>query len=120
MNITVKTLLVSQGAISELTNKGLRPAVSFRLARLVRAAEIELKAYSEERNKLLERYGKPDKKTPGAYRIENDKLEDYQREMTELENQTVELPDTVISVDDLGETDISANALLALDWLVKE
>ena len=105
MKISLQKLIDSVQAFRELQQVSLPATVSFRLSKLVKAADEHLEDFSNQRKALAEKESSPEEKN---------------KELKELLDLEVDLPDTRLSISDFGDAKITPAALSALEWLIKE
>lgn len=134
--VTLGQLLQSIGALNYLTAQALAASVSFRIGRMLKAINGELEQYELSRKTLCERFSNKNaegkaimlnaKNEPieegqqGRYDIPKEKMEEFEKELTELSAVEVELPGQQIHVSDLGSVNIAPAHLMILDWMIAE
>ena len=128
MELTIKALLNSRGALATLGNtKGLQSVVAYRIAKNIKAINAELETYEETRVNLVKEYAKKDKdgnplkkETNGneVYDIEDEKMEELNKEINRLMDETVEIDIKKISLDDLNNAGLSAFELEAVEFML--
>lgn len=95
-----------------------KASLAFRLTKLRNEIDPHVKAYNEVHNSVLEKHGIE----PGMLikDIPKDKLAAANKELEELLEQTLTVKDIGLSLDDLGNNEVSPETLDALSWLIKE
>ena len=111
MKITLRQLVTSVNAAKLLVAKEMPVLTAYRLSKLVRTANEELRVYQETCQLLNERAQALDEASRAQW------LEDEHNKLLEAE---VELPDTAVTLKDLERCSVSPQMLLELDWLVRE
>jgi hypothetical protein len=125
MKVTLKNFVVQHPqvglilapALARLAEQRFPIKLSYKLTRIVDAAQRELKRARELHEKLVKQYGKSS--DGQTWTVSPAKLEPFNKEYDELMALDVEIWGDLIQLDDLGEVDISASDLIALSWLIK-
>lgn len=111
---------------AELMRQPLPTRVMFQLSKMTAAMNKEIASYHETRKAICERHGtlKEDK---SAYDIDEEKREEFDAAMKELQATEVELTAIPVTLDMLeeaqkkyGERPLSGTTMLALHWLISE
>ena len=110
----LKSILNAREAVQKLIKKDLPVAVSFRVAKLVNAMNVELAVYDAERNKLCEKYGKLNESKTEYKIIRRD---EFQKELISLFDIELELDANKVVLP--KETTITPADLIALDDFVE-
>lgn len=119
IELTLATLLGSQKAVTWLVSQRLPIQTAFKLARLTKAINAELQTFDETRRALCERFGtlRDDK---SKYDIPPAKQDEFDKEFATLTAMQIELPGTPLRAAELGRVEMSADDLMALEWLIVE
>lgn len=120
-NSDLEGLTASEGLSNLKQNKNLPIVFSFRLADLMGKLQSTIKAYMEQKQKLVEKYGDKDKDgkliqaSPGMFMFTT-KAQWFQKEFTELLNLTFTLDceKLQLSMEDIPKGIISADDIIAL------
>jgi hypothetical protein len=116
MKLTLNELQRGFVSLGKLANQDLPLKVGYWLGRIAKAAEGEMKNLEDSRIKLVKRLGEEDGE--GNWSIKPDSMEDFNREMGELLEVSIELPGDKIKLESLGDSvKLSAIDLINLDWL---
>jgi len=121
MKIKIGELKNTAEGLNNIMGEKLPIKAAYAFTKLVKAIQNEFKLYEENRMKLIENFsnkgedGKPIV-INGQYDI-GDK-QSFAKEYTELSNIEVEIDFTIISVNDLGNVNISPAAMLSLEKFV--
>jgi hypothetical protein len=123
-------MIIKLGELKEIVN-GLNQIMGEKLpvktawafTKLAKTIQSEVKAYEENRMKLIETYGKKDDK--GKIILENNQyaIEDkeaFGKEFFELGNIEIEINFTPVSLGDLGDIKLSPVSIMALEKFVGE
>lgn len=118
MEITLKTLLDSKEALERLVAEKLPVRTSYNLGKFVKAANQELETFNSFRTKLLDKYGI--KQDDGTYKIESQDIETFNAAITDLLDTEVHFDFEPISLEALGNSLMSSQDMMVLDYLIKE
>jgi hypothetical protein len=119
MQVTLRSLLESSDALSRLIAQPAPGKLAYRLAKVAKAVKAELETYESARRPLCARLGKLNEDR-SAYEFEGENKEAFKREHDELLAVEANLDVGHLSVDDIGNLQISGADLLALEWLITE
>lgn len=109
---------VDSGALNRLLAQPLPVQISYRLGKIAKTVDAELKEYNTARIKLLEKYGKLN---GDQYEFGSDNSKKaFQSELAELLQSEVEIPGDRFKLDGLGKCEISAVDLAILMWLFED
>lgn len=118
MILTVSKILQIKSALKELENKELPSKLSYWLGRLEDKITPILDRYSKEHNRLImEKYGVKDEF--GVFSVPSDKLEEFVKEITEIQSQQEDITIT-IKLELFDEVKISKEFFIALGDIVQE
>ena len=116
MKITLGQLNAALPSLQKLAKLDLPIKIAFHISRFLKQAEIEGKTLADIRTKVLKDFGQPTEET-GQYRIPPEKIEDFKAKIEELQKEEVEFDFQPIILDDLGNISLSAQDILAIDFL---
>jgi hypothetical protein len=128
MKLSNETIVNSANALSQLSVMELPVKVSYAIAKNINKIEKELKVYNAERQKLIQKYaikdtdGKPKIDGNGTMNIQEDFLEDWNKDTKELSAIENEIDIHLIKLDDLFNCscNISASILAAVEYMIEE
>ena len=113
MTIKLESIQEAKPALEALIQKDMSMAAAYKVSKLVKAINAELKNYDEMRIKLLQDIGSTLNETGDNYVIPVDKRQVFAEKMQELLAVEVEIPEKIdISGEDIS---ISPDQLLALE-----
>ncbi len=119
MKLKLSQLVNSSQAFSRLMSQPMRAVKSFALSKVARQIEPDLKAYDEQRIKLLKEYGKLRDESGQQYEFDTPRqAQEFVAELNALLEQDVELDVKPILLADLDKIEISAVDILTLGWLI--
>lgn len=99
--------------------------LALKVVKFVKAVETEASFYQEKYSEILSKYAEKDDdgnilRTENGIKINKDKVDDFNKEITELNNVEVEIPNIEFTLDELNKCDLTGNGLYALYPLVKD
>lgn len=113
MTIKLESIQEAKPALEALIQKDMSMSAAYKVSKLVKAINAELKNYDEMRIKLLQDIGSTLNETGDNYVIPVDKRQVFAEKMQELLAVEVEVPEKIdISGEDIS---ISPDQLLALE-----
>ncbi len=118
MDIKLIKVLNSQEALKRLADTKLPVKTAYRVSKLVKALEKELKDFEDFRNSLIMKYG--ESQGGGQYKISEIDIAKFNDEINEVMETEVHLEFNSLKVNDLAEIDISATDMIVLDYLFEE
>jgi len=121
MKILLKDILENAEALSNLLKQNMPVQLAYRLSKLSKAINDELKHFEEQRNKLIIKYGK---EIDGNYQIDpedKEAVKNYINDLNKLAEVEIEIAYKPIKIDQLGsELKISPNDLAKLSVFFEE
>ncbi|WP_415330903.1 hypothetical protein [Clostridium perfringens] len=125
VKMTNKEILEKVNVLGELTARKLPVKVSYAIGKNISKVERELKHYNKERQKLIEEYClKEDdgtlKITEGNYDIDPKRLEDFNKEINELQEIEVEIDIHKFNIELLDGYEMSPGELMCIDFMIEE
>lgn len=82
--ITFQEILEANEVLGKLAKKDMPFKSSYQIAKLLKKLSFEVKFIHEKRMELFRKFGKPDEKDKDAIRVEEDRKEEFLKEMNEL------------------------------------
>ena len=116
MQITLEQLSAALPSLKKLAQLDLPVKSAFRISRFLKQTENDTKTLNDIRIKLLEEYGEPTGET-GQYKVSPDNIDAFKSELAELQSEKAEVDFTPLSLDDLGDINLSAQDLMVIDFL---
>jgi len=113
----LSTLIQSKDAISKIGQLKLRAKLAYDIAKIIKQVEEEFTNFDKIRIKKIQDYG--NKKKDGTFEIKNEKTEIFSNEIQELLDSEIDLKFNQLHISELGDLEIEAQTLMALDWLFK-
>ena len=108
---------LNEGLIT-LANQPLRASVSFRLKGVFRQISEHFKSFNEARVELCEKLGTLNEKGT-AYNL-GENQEEFDKQLSELLVQDIEIQSKQISLFDLGDAQLSVTQIEQIGWLISE
>lgn len=121
MKVLLKDILENAEALSNLLKQNMPVQLAYKLSKLSKAINDELKHFEEQRNNLIIKYGK---ETDGNYQIDpedKEAVKNYINDLNKLAEVEIEIAYKPIKIDQLGsELKISPNDLAKLSVFFEE
>ena len=120
MKITIYQLISTLNIEKELLTQKLPIRTAYNLSKIFARAREELKFYQEKFKEIVIQYGEKDENGNLIFleneniSIPKDKIEECQKEITDLQNLELEIPDYSISLDSLEAIKISLDEISIL------
>ena len=120
MKITIYQLISTLEIEKDLSTQKLPIQVAYNLFKIFARAHDELKFYQEKFKEILKQYGEKDDKGELVFlendsiSIQKDKIDECQKEILDLQNLEIEMPDYTISLKSLDSIKISLNEISTL------
>jgi hypothetical protein len=106
MKIKLKLLLESSDGLGDLISKDIPVAVAFKLAGLSNVAQTHLENFQNQKTKFLQAHHN---------------AEEIEKEMNDVLDVDIELPDTQVTLQELGDIKIKPSSLMSLrEWLLTD
>ena len=123
--LTNKEILNKIDMLGEISNKKLPVKVSYAIAKNIAKIESELKHYNKEREKILEEYCLKDetgnlKVENGNYSIDPEKIDQWNKDIQDLNNIVIELDINKFNLDLLNGYDMTASEMMCIDFMIEE
>jgi hypothetical protein len=127
MKLSNEKLVNSIEVLSKLINMNLNIKASYMIARNISIIENEVSIYNSEREKLINKYGKKDEdgklklNENNTIQLEEDYLEDWNKDIKELLELEVDVNIEEINKEDLFKCncDISPRELILINFMIK-
>ena len=117
----MSSILSAQSAIQKLQSKPMPLKITYNLTKLYKALSVEADFYNEKLNEIVQTYGDRDEEgnlKPTAdgrgIQIQKDRLEEAQSKLNELYTIEATLPDIKLSVETLGDVELTLEETNAL------
>lgn len=118
ITVTLEQLVNAAPAVQRLCTERLPVKTAYRVARLARAMDPELKAFDTQRGALLKAHGDPIPDAPDMYQIREGEREAFAALIRELSTEEIALPGPPLALE--GLCDLTPGEILALGPLVEE
>jgi hypothetical protein len=117
MNVTLAQLVTAIPAIDKLAGTDLPVKTSYRIGRLIKSINSELAVYNTERTRLIKKYGT--QQDNGDWSVGENNAE-FMSEMTTLTEIEVELKHDPISIETLGDIELSPMDMVNLEPFISD
>lgn len=128
MLLSNEKLLDDARGLGQLTQKSLPVRVSYAIAKNVSKIESNLKIYNKEKQKLIEKYSVKDKdgktviKDGGQITIQQEFVDEWNKDMNELKNIENEIDIHKFNINDIlnGNYDMTPLEIMLIDYMIEE
>lgn len=126
IQVTLNDILNNAEIFRELSTKSLPVKTAFKVARLIRELDKENTTFDESRRQIIEKYAERDENgiikqtAEGNIQLQQDKIEECNNELVELLNTTIEINVDKISIDALGDIQITPAQMINLEAFIEE
>lgn len=128
MKLSNERILNDAAALGSISNKELPVKVSYSIAKNINKIESELKIYSNEKQKLIEKYSEKgeDGKTlidaENKIKIQDECLEDWNKDIEELLAIECEIDIHKFHIDELvnSNCNMTPAELMLIDYMIEE
>lgn len=118
MKLTLNDLLLARPALHNMSTKEISATVAYKIGRIIRQINVELKDYETARLAVLKRVGATLPEGGTQYDIPPARRAEFNEELQALISTEVELSIAQIGIADLP--DMTPADAMALWWLVEE
>lgn len=112
MKVAIRRVVEAQEALQTLSTAKFKATHAYKLSKFITAAQAEQKAFDDARNPTILKYSSDGRK------VDDDKMQLFVDDLTELLEKEVELPDFEFKVEELNDMEISPAHLIQLEWLL--
>lgn len=107
-------MVKAQEGLTKLSNEKLNVKDAIKVARLIKKLSEESDVYNSQRQRICEKYGT--ETDDGGYKIAEDKVQDFNKEMTELLETELENDYEVIVIE--SDCELTVNELISMESFV--
>ncbi len=128
LNLSNERIVNTINVLGELNNAKLPVKVAYAITKNINKINTELKAYNEEKVKLIDKYAEKDEKGElktneiGNVILKEEHIEDWNRDIAELLSIENEIDIHMINLDDLlnSNYNISPAELSVIDFMIND
>ena len=128
LNLSNERIVNTINVLGELNNAKLPVKVAYAITKNINKINTELKAYNEEKAKLIDKYSEKDKEGKlkadeyGNVTLKEEYIQEWNRDMAELLSIENEIDIHMINLDDLlnSNYNISPADLMTIDFMIKD
>ena len=117
MKVKLEKIVNGKAALSKLLNEPLPIKASYRLSKIIRKVESELKDFEAKRFELIKKYGAEDQEKQ-TWTVIPENVETFTKEINDLLSLEISLELDALHVEELGNASISATELLQLEGFI--
>lgn len=122
----LNVLIQSQVALANLLQLKLPMKTAYKISKLISKIHPEVRLYEEQRVKLVKELGYEIEGKKDQYQVHDENVPQFQEKMNELGDVEVSIdfapdkPFEKIKLAELGNSEIQAQDLFILQWLIEE
>ena len=128
LNLSNERIVNTINVLGELNNAKLPVKVAYAITKNINKINSELKAYNEEKTKLIDKYAEKDEEGElkrneiGNVILKEEHIEEWNRDIAELLSIENEIDIHMIQLDDLLNSDysISPAELTVIDFMIND
>ena len=128
LNLSNERIVNTINVLAELNNAKLPIKLAYAITKNINKINSELKAYNEEKAKLIDKYSEKDEEGKlkadeyGNVILKEEHIEDWNRDITELLSIENEIDIHMIQLDDLlnSNYNISPAELSSIDFMIND
>jgi hypothetical protein len=117
MKVSLFEIYSSVGVLNKLVDLPLPAKSSYKFVKIMRKFNDELKIMEEERQKMINKYGK---EKDGTVTVEDENKDSFLKEFGELLETQIEVDWDPISVDALGDVELSVAEITKIQFLFRD
>ncbi len=122
MEVSLGQIYASFNLLNRIVDQQLPIRLAFRFTRLIRELNTEYQSLEKLRDELVKKYGEAVEDQEGAFKVSEDKREDFMTDFQDLLKETVDIGWELVSVETPGfeALSLSVRELNILGWLFTE
>jgi hypothetical protein len=126
IKVSLNDIVNATETFNKIMQQSFKGSLAFKIARLARELDKEMKTFNDERQKIIQKYGEKDEngelKTDdnGNVKFEIDKLNEINEEFNALLNNQLEINAELLPMDKIDDFDITPQEMLNLEKFFTE
>lgn len=126
IKVTLNDIVNTTETFNKIMQQSFKGSLAFKIARLARELDKEMKTFNDERQKIIQKYGEKDEngelKTDdnGNVKFEIDKLDEINEEFNALLNNQLEINAELLPMDKIDDFNITPQEMLNLEKFFTE
>ena len=126
IEIKLNEVLNSMDTMQKLATQKFKSKTAFQIARILKKLDEEIKIFNDTRAALIQKYGERDENGElkvddnNNCTIQKEALENFNQELSDLLNTTIEINADKINIDDLSEGSFTPSEIIALEAFIEE
>lgn len=125
IEITLRDIIDSSDSLKNLSQKPLKARCAYSIGKILKQVDNEMSGFNDTRLELIKKYGEKDENGELITDEKNNvhiipaHLEDFNAELRELMDTTVELPVNKISIADIGDIEFTPVEMAQLERFIE-
>lgn len=121
IKVKIAELINSVNTLQQLAQKDFKAKLAWSIARLIKAAEVEIQSFNEARINLIDKYGAKDENgqliadEKGNCTIIPEKVDDFSNELNELLESEIEINANPINMEMLEDLNFTPAEMAVLE-----
>jgi len=125
IKVTLNDIITNNNLFREIHSKPMPARTAFKVARLIRELDKENEMFDKQRIDIVTRYAKRDEngdmiEENNQVLIDDDKMKQFQDEFNALLDTEVEVNAEKLSIDDLGDIELTPKQIMNLEKFINE
>ena len=126
IKVNLNDILDASETFNTIMQQSFKGSLAFKIARLARELDKEMKTFNDERQKIIQKYGEKDENGElkadenGNVKFEIDKLDEINEEFNALLNNQLEINAELLPMDKIDDFDITPQEMLNLEKFFTE
>lgn len=126
IDIKLNDIVEGISCMQELSTRTLRSRPAYKIAKLLKEVNNEYQIFNEQRRALIEKYGTKDENGQlavdenGNYRIVQEKIGEFNKELQELLDTEINLNCSKIDLDDLDGEEFTPTQMMQMSAFLSE
>jgi hypothetical protein len=117
MKVSLFEIYSSVGVLNKLVDLALPAKSSYKFVKIMKKFNDELKMLEDERQKLINKYGE---EKDGVVSVLEKHKEDFLKEFSELLETQIDVDWDPISIDSLGNVELSVSEITKIQFLFRD
>lgn len=126
ITVRLRNIIDGTEVLRKLAGQPLKGRTAFQVSKILKKLEEELNLFNSTRVELIKKYSKVDENNQiiqdenGNVQLQEDKLNDFNNEIAELLNTSIEINSGKIKLVDIEDINFTPAEMMALEELIEE